>query len=433
MEIHGGIMTKSALYVCYFGIREPLVQSQVLAYVRKLAQAGWNMHLLTFEPGWPAEFPEAEQIAWREALARDGITWHAHPYTKSHSLAAKARDILTGLIKTRRIARENRVSIIHGRAHVATTIAMLSTMFLRPKPRILFDIRGFNPEEYVDAGRWKPGSLKFRLLKMTERWLLRRSSGFVVLTEAGRKIMFPTAVPDTGPEAWRLPDGRPVQVIPCCVDMARFETASAPSRESAKAAQNLQGRSVIAYVGALGGWYLNDEMARIWTVARRMNPASFALIFTQSPHAGIQAPLVAAGAVEGKDFHIEKVPPDELAARLPAAELALSIIKPSFSKIASSPTKLAEYLAAGCVVISSSGIGDGDAQLTANRVGVILTDFEDASIETALKEAFALAAEPDIADRCCRTARELFDLNRVGGPRYVSLYDRILGVGEKRD
>lgn len=423
-------MTKSALYVCYFGVREPLVQSQVLAYVRKLAQAGWTMHLLTFEPGWPAEFPEAEQVARREALARDGITWHAHPYTKGHGLAAKVRDILTGLIKTRRIARENRVSIIHGRAHVATTIASLSTLFLRPKPKILFDIRGFNPEEYVDAGRWKPGSLKFRLLKWAERWLLRRSSGFVLLTEAGRKIMFPTAVPDTGPEAWRLPDGRPVQVIPCCVDMDRFETASAASRETAKAAQNLQGRSVIAYVGALGGWYLDDEMARIWTVARRMNPASFALIFTQSPPAGIRGPLETAGAVEGKDFHIEKVPPAELAARLPAAELALSIIKPSFSKIASSPTKLAEYLAAGCVVISSAGIGDGDAQLTANRVGVILSDFDDLSIESALNAAFALAAEPDIADRCRRTAQELFDLNSVGGPRYVSIYDRMLGIGE---
>lgn len=420
-------MTKSALYVCYFGLREPLVQSQVVPYIRKLAEAGWAMHLLTFEPGWPADFPEAEQKERREALARLGITWHAHPYTKSHGLKAKAKDILSGMLKARRIARENKVSIVHGRAHVATTIALLSTLMLRPKPKILFDIRGFNPEEYVDAGRWTKGSLKFRLLKLTERWLLRRASGFVILTEAGRKIMFPRAVPDTGPEAWRLPDGRPVQVIPCCVDMARFEAANMASRESAKAAQNLQGRPVIAYVGALGGWYLDDEMARIWTVARRLDPATFALIFTQSPPAGIQAPLEAAGAVAGRDFHIEKVPPAALAARLPAAEIALSIIMPSFSKIASSPTKLAEYLAAGCVVLSSRGIGDGDAQLTSHRVGVILDKFDDESIAQALNQANALAAEPDTVDRCRRVARDLFDLDTVGGPRYRSLYDRIAG------
>lgn len=418
-------MAKSALYICYFGLREPLVQSQVVPYIRKLAEAGWSMHLLTFEPGWPAAFPEEERTARREALARQGITWHAHPYTQSHGLAAKAKDIVTGMLKARRIARENRVRIVHGRAHVATTIALLSTLLLRPKPKILFDVRGFNPEEYVDAGRWQPGSLKFRLLKMAERWLLRRSSGFVVLTEAGRRIMFPDAVPDTGPEAWRLPDGRPVQVIPCCVDLARFESAGAASRESAKTAQNLAGRPVIAYVGALGGWYLDDEMVRIWTAARRQDPATFALIFTQSPPAGVRAPLEAAGAVAGKDFHIEKVPPAELAARLPSAEIALSIIKPSFSKIASSPTKLAEYLAAGCVVLSSHGIGDGDAQLTTHRVGVILDTFDEAAIETALNQARALAAEPGTADRCRRTAHELFDLDTVGGPRYQALYRRI--------
>ena len=38
------------LYICYFGLREPLVQTQVLPYLRALAARGLGVHLLTFEP-----------------------------------------------------------------------------------------------------------------------------------------------------------------------------------------------------------------------------------------------------------------------------------------------------------------------------------------------------------------------------------------------
>ena len=39
-----------ALYICYFGLREPLVQTQVLPYLCELAGGGVEMSLLTFEP-----------------------------------------------------------------------------------------------------------------------------------------------------------------------------------------------------------------------------------------------------------------------------------------------------------------------------------------------------------------------------------------------
>ena len=43
-----------ALYICYFGVREPLVQTQVLPYLRKIVEGGVRMSLLTFEPDRPA-------------------------------------------------------------------------------------------------------------------------------------------------------------------------------------------------------------------------------------------------------------------------------------------------------------------------------------------------------------------------------------------
>ena len=69
-------MPTRTLYLCYFGLREPLVQTQVLPYLRKLAEGGVGVSLLTFEPRlkerWTAEELEAE----RARLEGEGIRWH---------------------------------------------------------------------------------------------------------------------------------------------------------------------------------------------------------------------------------------------------------------------------------------------------------------------------------------------------------------------
>ncbi len=43
----------NGLYICYFGLREPLVQSQVIPYLAELAAHGIDLTLLTFEPDNP--------------------------------------------------------------------------------------------------------------------------------------------------------------------------------------------------------------------------------------------------------------------------------------------------------------------------------------------------------------------------------------------
>src|SRR5215212_3859727 len=61
----GHRMPTRTLYLCYFGLREPLVQTQVLPYLRKLAESGVGVSLLTFEARlkelWTREELEAER------------------------------------------------------------------------------------------------------------------------------------------------------------------------------------------------------------------------------------------------------------------------------------------------------------------------------------------------------------------------------------
>src|SRR5205807_9102464 len=59
-------------------------------------------------------------------------------------------------------------------------------------------------------------------------------------------------------------------------------------------------------------------------------------------------------------------------------------IRPSFSKKASSPTKMAEILFMGKPVITNAGIGDCDAIITENKAGSLIKKFDRVSYREAI-------------------------------------------------
>ena len=141
-----------ALYVCYFGLREPLVQTQVLPYLRELVSGGARMSLLTFEPELKKRWDAKSIDDWRQRLRSDGIEWHMLAYHKRPSLPATLYDVLAGVLRAARIARRERIDIVHGRSHVGAAIGALVKKLTGA--RLIFDIRGFLAEEYVDSGNW---------------------------------------------------------------------------------------------------------------------------------------------------------------------------------------------------------------------------------------------------------------------------------------
>jgi glycosyltransferase involved in cell wall biosynthesis len=400
------------LYICYFGVSEPLVQTQVLPYLREIRKGGTEVSLLTFEPN-----REIDTAGIRGRLAAEGIQWHSLPYHKRLSVIATAWDIFKGTLFVRRFISKERPDILHGRVHVPTLMGALGRKVSRHKPKLLFDIRGFFPEEYTDAGVWPEGGLLYRSAKRVERWLLKEADGFIVLTEKARSILFPESA-ETGFEKF----GRPVEVIPCCVDIQRFSSAGSGARGEVRNELNLDGRFVVAYVGAFGGWYLTKETADFFGALKAKNPKAFALILTQSPAEMIAQPLRDRG-YGPDDFLVTKVRPDEISRYLSAADAAVSLIKPSYSKQASSPTKNAEYLASGLPMVANAGVGDVDSLVNDHRVGAIVSDLSDEGYSDALDQ---LAGLGDISDHCREVAREEFDLEQVGGPRYRRIYGRLL-------
>jgi glycosyltransferase involved in cell wall biosynthesis len=132
------------------------------------------------------------------------------------------------------------------------------------------------------------------------------------------------------------------------------------------------------------------------------------------------------------DFSVRTVLPSEVAAYAVAADVGLSFIAPTSSKQASSPTKIAEYLACGVPVVATVGTGDLDTQLTGAGVGVLVPRLDEVGYRQAADELRDLLRQPGLAGRCRAAAETLFDLETVGAVRYVRLYDRLLETSSGR-
>ena len=184
-------MTKT-LYLCYFGLREPLVQTQVLPYLREIQKSGLKISILTFEPN-PNENWTVEEIqAEKKKLADEGIEWDFLTYHKRPSAPATLYDVLCGALFIWKKNRREKFDVFHARVHVPALMGVLARKFMfGKKPKLLFDIRGFFPEEYTDAGIWKENGGLYKSVKRVERRLLKESDGFVVLTEEQEKFCFP--------------------------------------------------------------------------------------------------------------------------------------------------------------------------------------------------------------------------------------------------
>ena len=410
-------MPPSTLYICYFGLREPLVQTQVLPYLRELIKDGTEVTLLTFEPEFKRNWDEQAIAAARDELSAAGIEWKAAGYHKWPSVPATALDILNGARIVRRLISRKRFDIVHGRVLVPVIMALIARRLSRHKPKIVYDIRGFFAEEYTDAGIWPEGGSIYRAAKRTDRRAMKEADGFVVLTEKARSILFPESI-ETGKDR----TGRPVEVIPCCIDRARFAAANDVARNEIRSELGVADRTVIAYVGSFGGWYMSDEMFDLFHAAREADPNVFILILTQRDAGGVRQRLTNVG-LGASDMLVDTATPEEVPRYLAAADMAVSLIKPCYSKQASSPTKIAEYLACGLPIISNSGIGDVDELIIEDRVGVLLDRFDRDAYVDAIRQIKELG---DINERCRTSAKRRFDLVTVGGERYRRLYKRLL-------
>ena len=396
---------------------EPLGQTQVLPYLRELAKRGVKFTLLSFEK--PKAFTVEGQRQCEELkkeLSEQGIEWHWLRYHQRPSLPATVYDVFVGIRYASRLVRQNKIELVHGRSHIPATIALALKRKFGIK--MIFDVRGLMAEEYVDARHWPEGGLRYRVTKAAERRIFAATDGVVTLTERIWPII----------KEWDGLKGRAVhhEVIPCCVDLSSFRFDE-EQRARLRTQLGLKRRFTFVYSGSLDGWYLTEEMADFFaSVVRRQNDAHL-LWLTTGSHDRVRQLMSARGIAEDH-FSVRAVTPKEIPSYLAAGDVGISFIKRCLSKLASSPTKNAEYLACGLPIVINSGIGDSDALVNATEAAVLIEDFGEQDFELAWNTIRKAVEDPEIKAKARVAAEKIFDLETVGAERYARLYESVFSV-----
>jgi glycosyltransferase involved in cell wall biosynthesis len=395
-------VTLGVLYISYDGMLEPLGQSQVLAYLKSLA-VDRRIHLISFEKNYDwANTTERMRVA--KDISGAGIVWHPLRYHKWPSALATAWDICAGSFIGLWLVLRFSLSIVHARSYVSSVIALILKRLTGVK--YLFDMRGFWADERVDGGLWSGDGRKYLVAKGFERRFLLEADHVVSLTYAAVGVMNRfNYLQDCMPK---------ITVIPTCADLARFKPLPRERRD---------GGFVLGYVGSAGNWYQFDEVVVCFSKLLSLRPDARLLIVNRGEHNYIRDRLIAGG-IPDSSVELTAAAHHEVPVQMARMDAAIFFIKPAFSKQASAPTKLGEFLGCGIPCLGNAGVGDMKDVLEGEQVGIALTSFDDVSMANGLRHLLLLVEDPNTRTRCVAAAQKHFSLAEGVG-KYRKIYEQL--------
>ncbi len=391
----------NVLYISYDGMLEPLGESQVFQYLAGLSREH-DITLLSFEK--PSDWSKKDtRDGMRKKMRHANIRWVPLKYHKRPPVISTFYDITRGFLAAIYLKLRYGIDSVHARSYVAALIALrLKDIF---KTRFIFDMRGFWADERIDAGIWKKSDIIYRITKGLERSYLQKADCVISLTHAGADELMKFPFIDKA--------NLRIEVIPTCVNQELFK----PEAEGSSRA------FVLGYTGTTTGWYIFEPVADCFKLLLKIFPGAKLDIFNKGEHAFIQGVLESSG-VPAESFDLKTAEFSQMPANINKFNAGIFFIKPVFSKRASSPTKLGEFLACGIPCLTNSGVGDMQSILQGEGVGVVLSDFSPGSEETAVKQLVTLCGDREIRERCRNAAKKYFSLEEG-----VRAYSRIYRAG----
>ena len=393
------------LYIVYWGALEPLGRALVLPAVRRLAALGPRITLVTFDK--PADTARSTDMQRVEASLRDaGVRWVPLRYHKTPQVPATALDLgqrcrprLGGAPS--RPVRRRPCADVRGRPDRAAAVTSDGC-------ELIYHNEGFYPDEMVDGGFWQEGSVPHRVARGLERRLYGGADAIFSLSHRGKAVI-------ESLDAVRA-KSTPVEVVPSCVDLEHFTPRQGGGERD--------GALRLVYVGSVGGRYLVDRIGRFAHVARDGTPDTRLDILTAAEPALVRSALSTSALAEDA-WSSKFVPYERLPDELGRHDAGFCFHSHGLSAAGGSSTKVGEYWAMGLPVIATPGLGDVDAIVARERVGVVVREHSDEAYRASFDELRALLEDRSLPIAAARPLR-----GTTGSTRRAAGRCRLRGAGD---
>ena len=375
---------------------DPLGQSQVLPYIINLSKENYTFNLISFEK--PDRFKKNKSLIKKICLDNN-INWHPLKYKKNPPFFSTILDLFMMKKLAKKLNNKHNFSLIHCRSYISSLVGLrFKRMYGIP---FLFDMRGFWADERVDGGLWNLKNpiykLVYKYFKNKEKQFLIHSDHTISLTHNGKKNIIKHSIFHVLKKN--------ISVIPCCTDLNLFKPVERDSNSF-----------VIGYLGSLGTWYLLKEMLVFFQKIKEKVPDSKFHFLTKDNPDIIFDHCDYLG-IDRKNILIEETDREDIPFKTRNWNFSLCFIKPSFSKIFSSPTKQGELMAMGIPIICNSGVGDVDFIVEKYKSGFVLKDLNKVNFNIILNSNFK-------KQKLIEGANQYFSLEK-GVMSYLKIYEKI--------
>lgn len=398
------------LYLTYDGLTDPLGQSQILPYLLGLAKKGHNIHIVSCEK--PENFQLNKNTIQDKIDQEPGLHWHHVQYHKKPPLISTLGDLRRMRKLSEKLIKKHNIKMVHCRSYPGGMVGYQLKKKLGVK--FLFDIRGFYFDERFEGGIWNEKSRLWKSLtpklRKLETNMYALADHVVSLTHSGKKVIN---------EKYGLAPEK-IDVIPCCADLDFFH------KNPDTASTHLN----IAYLGSIGTWYLLDEMLDFFkTVNSEIPQSTFHFITRDDPQAILRK--AEQKGIDKNTLQIYGLNRKDLPNTLSKMDLSVFFIKESFSKKASSPTKLGELLSMGIPVICNANVGDIAQQAKVYADCIVATKMNPEAYKQLIPKMRSLKnSRVDNHDRIRAVAAQLFSL-KTGVNQYDMVYKKYYLSGEQ--
>lgn len=403
---------KNVLYILYDGLTDPLGQSQVLPYLFGLSKYGYKFTVLSFEK---KERFKKEKDTIINLVAKAGMHWVPLFFTSRPPVLAKMLDVWKMRRMALKLQQKHHFEILHCRSYVAAQIGW--DFKKRFGTKFLFDMRGFWADERVENGQWNINQIFYRQVyrhyKKLENAFLLHADAIITLTEAAKKQLINQ----------RKYAHLSIEVIPCCADLYHYDYHNVSCQKTEHIKNELSipaDKKIITYLGSVGGWYMMEEMFEFYKRLLLQYPEFLFFFITKDNPFKIRKQAEKAG-IDQKQLIIRYCQRKELPAYLNISDCSIFFIRPTYSKIASSPTKHAELMGMGIPVICND-IGDTGNIIKATATGLLLDEFSDKTYDKTIQQLNTLLKIPKQNIR--NAAFHYFDLS-TGIKAYLNVYKKL--------